>query len=226
MPGLPSTATAAVLTRTRLLDAAEELFAAQGIEGASLREITRHAGQANTNAAQYHFGTRATLVDAVLARHRHTIDASRNALLDRYEAHGVADIHELASAFVAPLATKLTDPSGRAYLRIMGEVLNRPDPVLDSGVGATDATGVDSLHRWRSLVAPLLSPETADTFHVRFAAMRFAHGEFARRAAASHRRDDKLFASRVTDLVAAILAAPISDPTARLLAARPPTRRR
>ncbi len=219
------TVPAADLTRSRILDAAEELFASHGIERASLREITRHAGQANTNAAQYHFGTRAALVNAVLARHRPMIDASRNALLDRYESQGVDDLHELASAFVVPLAAKLTDPSGRAYLQIMGEVLNRPDPVLDLGAGDTDTNPPDSLHRWRVLVAPLLSHEATDVFHVRFSVMRFAHGEFGRRAAASHRRDDKLFASRVTDLVAAILAAPLSDTTNRLLVERPRRRR-
>src|SRR3546814_5693299 len=44
--------------RTRILDAAGALIAERGLEGVSLREITREAGQKNTTALQYHFGDR------------------------------------------------------------------------------------------------------------------------------------------------------------------------
>jgi AcrR family transcriptional regulator len=49
-------------TRDRLITAAEELFAANGIEAVSLREIVRASGARNTAALQYHFGDRAGLV--------------------------------------------------------------------------------------------------------------------------------------------------------------------
>ena len=52
--------------RLAIVRAAEELFASEGIEGPSLREIARRAGQGNTNAAQYHFGDRDGLLLAVL----------------------------------------------------------------------------------------------------------------------------------------------------------------
>ncbi len=39
-----------------IIRAAERLFAAQGIDGVSLREINRSAGQSNTGAVQHHFG--------------------------------------------------------------------------------------------------------------------------------------------------------------------------
>ena len=42
-------------TRDQIIRAAEELFAARGIDGVSLREINRAAGQSNTGAVQYHF---------------------------------------------------------------------------------------------------------------------------------------------------------------------------
>lgn len=216
----PATATAsapgpgAEATRRLLVDAAERLFAERGVDGVSLREIGRAASQANTNAAQYHFGSRSALVGAVLARHRPAIEARRHALLDSYEVDGRHELRALAAAFVLPLASELADPSGRAYLQIMSELINRPDPVLDPEQ-STNPT--DSVHRWRTLVEPFLAPDAASVFHARFAAMRFAHQEFGRRAAARHRRDDRLFASRVTDLVAAILGAPVSLPTQRLL---------
>ena len=43
-------------TRDQIIRAAEELFAARGIDSVSLREINRAAGQSNTGAVQYHFG--------------------------------------------------------------------------------------------------------------------------------------------------------------------------
>jgi hypothetical protein len=44
--------------------------------------------------------------------------------------------------------------------------------------------------------------------------------ELARRAESPRRKDDRLFASHLIDLVTAILGAPISDQTSALLAER------
>ncbi|MFC7467297.1 TetR family transcriptional regulator [Actinomadura keratinilytica] len=55
--------------------AAEEVFAAQGVDGAQLRDITRLAGQANPSAVQYHFGSRAGLLDAVMAERQERTEA-------------------------------------------------------------------------------------------------------------------------------------------------------
>ena len=51
-------------TRDRILRAAEVLLADQGIDGVSLREINRAAGQSNTAAVQYYFGDRDGLLTA------------------------------------------------------------------------------------------------------------------------------------------------------------------
>lgn len=56
--------------RTHLMDAAEELFARQGIEGTSTRQIAEFAGQLNHSAVRYHFGTRDEIVRAIILRHR------------------------------------------------------------------------------------------------------------------------------------------------------------
>lgn len=56
-------------TRARLVSVAELLFAARGIEGVSLIEISRAAGQRNSNACQYHFGDKQGLVQAILDKH-------------------------------------------------------------------------------------------------------------------------------------------------------------
>jgi hypothetical protein len=76
---------------------------------------------------------------------------------------------------------------------------------------------MDSIDRWRALVAPLLPAVAVERLHHRFTAMRVAAIELARRAASAPRRDDQLFTSHLVDLVTALLAAPVSDQTASLL---------
>lgn len=200
-------------TRATLVRAAEQLFAQKGVDGASLNEIKRAAGQRNAMALQYHFGDRAGLLRAVLDKHLPAVDAQRDVLLQQYEDEGAADLRALAAALVLPAAAKLADPDGgRAFLQVVAELLNRPEPLVEVVV-----TKGSSIHPWRRLVEPLLAPESTAVFHTRFTAMRFCHAELAARAAARPRRDDRLFTSRLVDLVTALLAAPVSERTARLL---------
>jgi AcrR family transcriptional regulator len=56
-------------TREKLIDEAARAFAANGVFGASLIDITRKAGQRNRGALHYHFGSRAGVLCAVLERH-------------------------------------------------------------------------------------------------------------------------------------------------------------
>ncbi|MCB0998872.1 MAG: TetR family transcriptional regulator [Acidimicrobiales bacterium] len=206
-------------TRRQLVSAAETLFAERGIEGVSLREINAAAGMRNATALQYHFHDRYGLVKAVLAKHTPVVDAARHELLDDYERVGVDDLRALAAALVSPSAIKLRDPDGgRAYLRVHAEVLNRAE---FPGFDESRAPARDSVQRWRSLVAPLLPEVAVRRLHHRFTALRVSATELARRAAAAPRRDDQLFVSHLTDLVTALLAAPISPQTSELLASRP-----
>ncbi|WP_328483566.1 TetR/AcrR family transcriptional regulator [Streptomyces sp. NBC_00377] len=213
-------------TRGTLIRAAERLFAAKGVDGASLNEIKRAAGQRNAMALQYHFGDRAGLLRAVLDKHLPAVDARREVLLQQYEdgvggdgddgsgsGSGAVELRPLAVALVLPAAAKLADPDGgREFLQIVAELLNRPEPLVEVVV-----TKGSSIYPWRRLLEPLLAPESTAVFHTRFTAMRFCHAELAARAAARPRRDDRLFTSRLVDLVTALLAAPVSEQTARLL---------
>jgi len=207
----------AVDTRERLIAAAEELFAANGIQAVSLREIVRASGARNTTALQYHFGDRAGLVRAVLGKHHLDVDTRRHAMLDAYEAEDEPDLWALAHALVAPLAAMLADrDGGPSYLQILAELMNRPQPALDPAVFDDPQ---DSMFRWRELVAPLLSAE-ALRLHRRFVVLRFAVVELARRSDGAPHTDDRLFVSHLVDLVAALLAAPPSAQTLRLAHAR------
>jgi AcrR family transcriptional regulator len=203
-------------TRDRLIDTAERLFASEGVNGVSLREIVRASGARNVTALQYHFGDRRGLLRAVLERHQRDVEIARHALLDTYEAGAEDVVQTLSAALVRPLAAKLAEPAGRAYLQILGELVNRPEPVIDR---ATLSDPTDSTFRWRALTAPLLE-EDATRLHRRFIAVRFTVTELARRAQSGPHADDRLFVSHLIDLVAAVLLAPLSPQTLRLAAER------
>jgi AcrR family transcriptional regulator len=198
-------------TRERILSAAEALFAAHGVDGVSLREITRASGTRNTVGLQYHFKDRDGVLRAILAKHLADVDARRNALLDAYEADGGADLRAMTVALVMPWAAKLDDTDGGPqFLQIYAELLNRPRGEETVGAGTHH-----SLDRWRVQVEPLLDPE-AVRLHRRFTAIRLAVAELGRRAASGPHADDRLFVGHLVDLVTSVLAAPVSEETVRL----------
>jgi AcrR family transcriptional regulator len=89
-------------TRRLLLDAAERLMAERGVDGVSMREISAGAGQANNNAAQYHFGTRDGILEAVLDRRMGPIDERRAKLIA--DLGPSPPLESLIRAVVVPLA--------------------------------------------------------------------------------------------------------------------------
>jgi AcrR family transcriptional regulator len=203
-------------TRERLIEAARRLYAERGLDAVSLREINQAAGARNATAVQYHFADRAGLIKEIFARHMGDVDARRHALLDACEAAGGGGVRDFAAALVRPLATQLADPAGREFLQLWAEVLNRPDPVVPDAVLDDPA---DSLCRWRAVVEPLLEADAA-RLHRRFTAILYASIELARRARSGPHTDDRLFTSYLIDIVASVLAAPVSDETRRLAAER------
>ena len=206
-------ARSAEATRSALVSAAERLFAAQGIDRVSLREINRASGARNAVALQYHFEDRGGIVRAVMAKHFPAVDSDRHRLLDSYVEDKADDLRRLGEALVLPSAAKLADADGGPeYLQISAELLNRPRP---RSVEETPEDSSDSINRWRALVEPFLGQD-ATRLHRRFTAIRFSAAELGRRAASGPHRDDRLFVSQLVDLVVALLLAPVSPSTTAL----------
>jgi hypothetical protein len=153
------------------------------------------------------------LIRAVIDKHDPAVDRHRHQLLDAYAAAGKEDVRDLARALVVPLAKELENTDGGVgYLQLLSDLYNRPNPTFDPQKFDESA---HSIHRWRALVMPLLTPE-AVRLHRRFDALRFTVSELARRGR-SNRRDHRLFTSQLTDLVTSLLLAPVSEETRRLL---------
>jgi AcrR family transcriptional regulator len=117
-------------TRERLIATAERLFAERGLDGVSLNEITRAAGQRNASALQYHFGGRAGLIEAILDKHQPAIDLERQRRLQLLEAggdSGNSDLIQLVRILVMPLVRKMEDEDGgAAYIRVMAQLIGNP----------------------------------------------------------------------------------------------------
>lgn len=110
-------------TREALLDAAERLFAAEGLR-ASLRAITREAG-ANLAAVHYYFGSKEGLVHHVFARRLGPLNAER---LRRLEASD-GDLEAVLGALVGPVI-ELQGSDVAAFARLMGRAVTDPDGEL------------------------------------------------------------------------------------------------
>lgn len=92
-------------TQRRILDAAEALFSRQGIAATSLRSITKRAG-VNAAAIHYHFGSKQTLVSAILTERVEPLSKARLEHLERLERqYRSASIpaDRIVEAYVAPL---------------------------------------------------------------------------------------------------------------------------
>ena len=89
-------------TKSRLLDAAEQLFAERGFEGTSMRAVTQLAGAA-VSAANYHFGSKQDLLHATLRRHIEPINRCRLERLEALERGGRSPtLEEVLDAFLRP----------------------------------------------------------------------------------------------------------------------------
>jgi AcrR family transcriptional regulator len=134
-------------TRRRLVDAAERLFAEQGVERVKLVDVSRAAGQKNRNAAQYHFGDRVGLINAVLDNHTGMIANQRRAMLDQLE-QAPPTMHELVQALVLPVVDHVkSDPNGLTYLMVNRQLISASGHMALSWQRVNDMPDVLRLQR-------------------------------------------------------------------------------
>ncbi len=109
-------------TRTRLLDAGEELFAAKGFAAVSLRDLTARA-DANLAAVSYHFHDKAELFREVVRRRAGGLNGERLRLLE--SAGAAPTVEALIDAFVRPAVVMASDcDRGKSgFCRLLGRML-------------------------------------------------------------------------------------------------------
>lgn len=121
-------------TKTRILDAAEQLFMEHGFEATSLRSLTAAAG-VNLAAVNYHFGTKEELFQAVLTRRLDPMNQERIELLERAEREAAGrpcNCEKILFAMLIPALRLARDEErgGKNFLRLVGRAYADPAPFI------------------------------------------------------------------------------------------------
>ncbi|HUK13713.1 MAG TPA: CerR family C-terminal domain-containing protein [Thermoanaerobaculaceae bacterium] len=115
-------------TRERLLDAAEELFAANGFAGTSIRDITTQSG-CNVAAVNYHFGGKSALYREVFRRRLTVLREQRVGSVQRALTRGRTPpvlesvLLAFANAFLEPL---VEESRGRLLIELWSREMLDP----------------------------------------------------------------------------------------------------
>ena len=205
---------------SRIVLAAERLFALHGIDGVSLRQISAEAGSSNNSAVHYHFGSKEGLIAAIFHHRLPQLISERRLLTAR------CDPDDLRSRFEAQFlpVLNLAEAPDNHYVSFVEQVQRRAmasgsrrprlPELPDEGQKSHDEFRRD-LDR---LLAHLDEP---------LRAMRISAGEVLCLHAASDRDRAvgastdlppfELFVSSLFDGITGFLAAPASDATLRWL---------
>lgn len=122
-------------TKTRILDAAETLFAQNGYKQTSIKVLARRA-RVNQAAVNYHFGSKNALVEKVIARRLSLINDLRMEKLREVEEAalrqgGKPAVRDLLRAFIEPVFSGTqTMETGKCLLLIEGRAFADPDEAI------------------------------------------------------------------------------------------------
>jgi AcrR family transcriptional regulator len=117
-------------TRARIIDVAERLFAENGVDAVSLRQIMTVAG-VNISLINYHFGTKEGLLRAIFARRIEPLNRQRLAMLEKAEmADDPPRLEDLLRAFFLPrLKVSLSTSKSSRPERLFGRIFSDSSPL-------------------------------------------------------------------------------------------------
>jgi len=116
-------------TREALLLAGERLIAEFGIDAVSLRQINTEAGQRNSSAAHYHFGSKEALVRAIFDYRMERVNRNRlTKLVAVREQHkGNPDPRQIVETLINPIIEEIRDSEGGSfYIRFLSQAISHP----------------------------------------------------------------------------------------------------
>lgn len=155
-------------TKTRIMDAAEKLFAERGFDGASMRAICT-AANANSASVHYYFESKEDLASATIGRRMAGLADRRKEMLDELAPKGESpSARAIIRTLVMPLAELIESEgdSGRAYVRMLACITDeRPDIMR----AAFYKYNIENLHRQYGAMAMALPHIAPDTLRERLA---------------------------------------------------------
>lgn len=149
-----------ITTQEKILNAAEALFAEQGFEQTSLRQITTEA-HVNLASVNYHFGSKKALIQAVMARYLEVFMPKLAEQLNALAARGAFTTRDVFDCFREPLAelrhvrkhgpTLFLSLLGFAYAEIQGHLRR----YTMEHFGEVMALLLDTLHQANPQLSPV-----------------------------------------------------------------------
>lgn len=205
---------AANLRRNLIISTAEQLFGQHGIDGVSLNEINKAAGQRNTSALHYHFGSKMGLLEAIMCEHYEGIEAKLNLALDKLEAKTDLEWRDIIAAITQPYIDKLDDERGVSYLRIMAQLLNvSTDFVVKGRIGREDVARHRIFQLFKREKLQLAKP-VRDIRMILYSTLLFhslaAYSRFQAAEQENPMGDKQLFSNNLVDSLVGVLNPPVS----------------
>lgn len=149
-----------ITTQEKILNAAEALFAEQGFEQTSLRQITTEA-HVNLASVNYHFGSKKALIQAVMARYLEVFMPKLAEQLQALNKRGDFSTRDVFDCFREPLAelkqvrkhgpTLFLSLLGFAYAEIQGHLRR----YTMEHFGEVMALLLDTLHQANPQLSPV-----------------------------------------------------------------------
>ena len=123
-------------TKTVIMNAAEELFAAAGYNATSLRAITQ-AADVNLAAVNYHFGGKQGLLEAIYNRRIAPMNTARIDSLEKLEKTWLSSpipLDNLVKSFIKPALSMSRNEDGKHFVTLLGRSYMEPNPILQEQV--------------------------------------------------------------------------------------------
>lgn len=210
-----------------MIEAGERIAAQRGLAAMSLREVQAAAGQRNKSAAQYHFGSRTGLIEAIVATRMGPINEGRLARLEALDATGrTPTVRQLVEVLVVPLAEATLRPDS-SWARFL--VQGFADPELSAVVRRTfeGRAYFDTLARLAEASGHLPEPlrQRRIDHAVGLAVMSLGAAEAARSTGRPSAVGHEALVADLLDTCTAVIEAPATDATRRALTDRSRTDR-
>lgn len=213
-------------TKTRLMDAGEQLFSRHGLEAVTIRQINRTAGQRNTSSLLYHFGSKEGLIEAIFIDRFSGINARRHAMLDLITAsRSETDILALASTVVMPFFEHMQEKKGGTdFIRFFSLLYSDPKTRISNDIWREHTSAArrltDMLMKQMAPAPPWAASQRVSlletsVFHWLANWKQITRGEarLTKEDYATLMAPPESFVSNIIDLIVAILKAPYSGVT-------------
>ncbi len=208
-------------TKSRILDAAEQLFMEHGFEATSLRQLTAAAG-VNLAAVNYHFGSKEELFQAVLTRRLDPMNQERIDLLARYEREAGSKpltCEKILSAMLIPALRLSRDEKrgGKHFLRVLGRAYADPAPFIRNFLSAQYAEMIARFKEAFLKALPhLTKQELTWRLHFVMGALSYTLAgtdslKLMLQVITNDQDNDELLLQRLAPFLAAGLKAPLGD---------------